>query len=122
MSTQTNKNLIIEYPWLQIDDQYDMTLLDMVPQGWHNLILDLCDSLKHKLIGHDIFDKYHVAEVKEKYCTLRWYDYLDDFERMPDDIIELVMDFEEKSKYICMCCGKAKPPSQDVCGDCYNQL
>ena len=122
MNTETNKELIIEYPWLQVGDDFEYTLLDLCPQGWRNLILDLCDSLKHKPIGYDIFDKYHVAEAKEKYCVLRWYDYLDDFEPMPNDIVDLVMDFEEKSKHICMLCGRDKLPNQDICSLCHNQL
>ena len=122
MDVETNKELIAEYPWLKIDDDYECTLLDLCPQGWHNLVLDLCDELKHKLIQHGIFDKYRVAEAKEKYYMLRWYDYLEDAESMPEDIIKLVRSFEEKSSHICMICGRTKLPNQAICNLCYNTL
>ena len=117
----SNKDLITEYPWLDIgDDRY--TLIDMLPTGWHYLVLELCDKLKHKLIGRDLFGKYHVAEAKEKWYMLSWYDYLDDFEPMPEDIVDLIREYEEKSKYICMVCGRLKRASDEVCDVCKTKL
>ena len=123
MTIETNKSLVAEYPWLKLGDNYDYTLLDILPNGWRYLILEMCNKLKHKLIGHDIFDKYRVAEAKEKWNMLAWYDYLDDdFKPLPDDIHELVMEYEEKSKYICMLCGRLKPADKEICDVCKERL
>lgn len=118
MRKETNKELILEYPWLDVGD--DMcTLLDTLPDGWHDLVLEMCHKLKYKLIGYDLFDKYRVAEAKEKWNMLRWYDYIDDdAQAVPQDIVDLVSEYEEKSRGVCMICGASKSINKDVCNRC----
>lgn len=113
---ESSQVLINKYPWLDIGDDKH-TLIDLLPVGWHVLVLDLCVELRNAL-PPCLVDKYKVAEAKEKYYMLRWYDYIDDFGEMPEDITDIVCKYEEKSKGVCMICGASKPKDQPFCGAC----
>lgn len=113
---ESSQVLINKYPWLDIgNDEY--TLIDLLPDGWYDLAWGLCIELRNTLPPH-LIDKYKVAEVKEKYCMLRWYDYIDDFGEMPEAITDIVCRYEEKSKGVCMICGAPKPKDQPFCDYC----
>lgn len=113
---ESSQALINKYPWLDIgDDEY--TLIDLLPDGWYDLALGLCIELRNALPPH-LIDKYKVAEAKEKYYMLRWYDYIDDFGEMPEDIVDIVCKYEEKSRGVCMICGAPKPKDQPFCDAC----
>ena len=113
---ERDRDLIKEYPWLYL--HLDDTLLDALPSGWRDLVLDLCAELKELLDKHDLLDKYRVAEAKEKWFMLRWYDYLTDGSEMPQDIVDLVMRYEEQSQYVCMLCGGDKSSTKPCCTSC----
>lgn len=125
---EQNRYLIERYPWLcpYLDDNgeilndynYNDTLLDALPSGWRDLILDLCAELRVLLDKHNLVDKYRVAEAKEKWFMLRWYDYLTDGSEMPQDIVDLVMRYEEQSQYVCMLCGGDKRSTKPCCTFC----
>lgn len=125
---ERNRYLIERYPWLcpYLDDNgeilsdydYNVTLLDMLPSGWKDLILDLCAKLRILLDKYELADKYRVAEAKEKWFMLRWYDYLTDGSEMPQEIVDLVMRYEEQSQYVCMLCGGDKSSTQPCCTYC----
>lgn len=117
---ESSQALIKKYPWLDVDgDEY--TLIDLLPDGWHDLVLDLCVELRNALPLH-LVDKYKVAEAKEKYCMLRWYDYMDDFSEMPEAIVDIVCKYEEESKKVCMICGTPKSKDQQFCDACMESL
>lgn len=111
------QKLILEYPWLDTGIN-NYTLLDGLPIGWTDLILNMCASLKPLLEKYNYLDVYGVAEAKEKYGMLRWYDYLDNDDNMPDDIVELVQYYENVSRNVCMVCGRLKDTNQDMCDLC----
>lgn len=123
---EQDRYLIERYPWLypylddndEIPNDYNVTLLDTLPSGWRDLILDLCAELRVLLDKYDLADKYRVAEAKEKWFMLRWYDYLTDGSEMPQDIVDLVMEYEEQSQYVCMLCGDDKSASKPCCTSC----
>lgn len=116
MGRDRNRELIAKYPWLDINDE-QLTLLDMLPMGWHGLILDMCKEIKHAL-PKELLDKYQVVEAKEKWCMLRWYDGLCDLSPMPSTITNIVCKYEEQSKEVCMICGAPKPKDQEMCDIC----
>lgn len=130
MGRDRNLTLVQEYPWLDcmLDDtnttknEQCITWIDMLPQGWSDLIKSMCKDLKVLLDQYGITNKYRVAEAKEKWGMLRWYDYLADYEPMPDDVIELVQGYEAKSLGICMVCGRPKDSKQFVCDLCAEQF
>ena len=125
---ERNRYLIERYPWLcpYLNDNgeilgnydYSVTLLDLLPSGWRDLILALCAELKVLLDKYNLVDKYRVAEAKEKWFMLRWYDYLTDGSEMPQDIVDLVMEYEEQSQYVCMLCGGDKSSTEPYCTSC----
>lgn len=123
---EQNRYLIEQYPWLclclddngEISNDDNGTLLDALPSGWRDLILDLCAELRVLLDKYDLVDKYRVAEAKEKWFMLRWYDYLTDGSEMPQDIDDLVMRYEEQSQYVCMLCGDDKSSTEPCCTSC----
>ena len=112
-----NRELVAEYPWL--DTGYErFTLLDLLPTGWRDLILDMCKEIKRELIKYDLVSKYEVVEAKEKWCMLSWYDGLDDLSPMPPVITDIVCKYEMQSREVCMMCGRPKPKDQMLCDIC----
>ena len=112
-----NRELVAEYPWL--DTGYErFTLLDLLPTGWRDLILDMCKEIKQELVKYDLVSKYQVVEAKEKWCMLSWYDGLDDLSPMPSAITDIVCKYEMQSKEVCMMCGRPKPKDEMVCDVC----
>ena len=112
---ERDRYLIERYPWLCPYPNDNGILL---PSGWSDLILDLCEELRVLLDKYNLVDKYRVAEAKEKWFMLRWYDYLTDGSEMPQDIDDLVMRYEEQSQYTCMLCGGFKSPTEPCCTYC----
>ena len=106
--------LLMEYPWLNMDEDeainyIDMdenevyTYIDCAPNGWAKLCEDLCAELKV------LFDKvgykdYSLCQVKEKFGGLRWYD-----NGVPHEIYEeynkIIRKYEERSFHTCCKCG-----------------
>ena len=119
MGRDRNRELIEEYPWLNIGDE-QLTLLDTLPMGWHDLILDMCKEIKQAL-PKELVNKYQVIEAKEKWYELRWYDGLCDLSPMPSAITDIVCKYEMRSKEVCMMCGASKPKDQMLCDMCVEQ-
>ena len=120
MGRDRNRELIAEYPWLDIGDK-QFTLLDTLPVGWNDLILDMCKEIKGELVKYDLVSKYQVIEAKEKWYELRWYDGLCDLSPMPSAITDIVCKYEMRSKEVCMMCGASKPKDQMLCDICMEQ-
>lgn len=112
-----NRELVAEYPWLDIGNE-QLTLLDTLPTGWHDLILDMCKEIKKELVKYDLVSKYEVVEAKEKWYGLSWYDGLDDLSPMPPAITDIVCKYESQSREVCMMCGASKPKDQLLCDRC----
>ena len=120
MGRDRNRELIAEYPWLDIGNER-FTLLDLLPWGWHDLILNMCKEIKKELVKYDLVSKYEVIEAKEKWYGLSWYDGLDDLSPMPPAITDIVCKYEMQSKEVCMMCGAPKLKDQMLCDRCIEQ-
>ena len=116
MGRDRNRELIAEYPWLDIGNE-PLTLLNTLPIGWYDLILDMCKEIKQAL-PEELVNKYQVVEAKEKWYGLSWYDRLDDLSPMPPAITDIVCKYEMQSKEVCMMCGAPKPKDQPLCDRC----
>ena len=116
MGRDRNRELIAEYPWLDIGDE-QLTLLDALPRGWHDLILDMCKEIKQAL-PKELVNKYQVVEAKEKWYGLSWYDALSDLSHMPFTITDIVCKYEVQSRGVCTMCGRSKPKDQLLCDRC----
>ena len=124
MGRDRNRELVAEYPWLDIGDE-QFTLLDTLPIGWSDLILDMCKEIKQAL-PEELVNKYQVVEAKEKWYGLSWYDALSDLSHMPFTITDIVCKYEVQSREVCTMCGRSKPKDQprdqllcDVCMERY---
>lgn len=83
---QFNKSLCKKYPFLiprnrwsgEIVEDYDYswTELDALSYGWYLTFgLEIVEEIYQELKKFDFVDKYKISQIKEKYGTLRWYDF-----------------------------------------------
>lgn len=122
------KQMIKSYPWLKIDGS-KATLLDLIPEGWHAIVLDMCNKIATQLDKWNIpREHYKVADAKEKWFTLSWFGYLSNDEHEPynhpvdEDIMKITQDYELMSQKICMICGREKSAREIVCKECRDKI
>lgn len=103
-----NKYLCDLYPFLNplIDKwkkrNYEFIELDFMPDGWRKSFgLKMCEEIKKALIKNNYLNDYYIAEIKEKYGGLRWYDY-----GAPAEVEEIIKKYEQLSYHICESCGE----------------
>ena len=106
------KKLCKRYPFLIIHDwsgkplDYEFTYLDDMPEGWKRAFgIDMCKDIRRVLVKANYLYDYRVCQVKEKYGTLRWYDY-----GAPSSIYRELQDvidkYEGLSYRTCIWCGR----------------
>lgn len=107
------KRICKRYPFLIIRNwktdepiEYPYTYLDDMPHGWKRAFgIQMCEEIRKVLIKGNYLYDYRVAQIKEKFGTLRWYD-----EGAPDSIYKEIQDiiykYEEISAHTCITCGK----------------
>lgn len=95
------KELIKEYPFLSLGDIDGeiVTWLELLPNGWSDIVIEMCGELKKVLIANNILDEYEVIQAKEKFGALRWYD------SHPWLTYDVIDKYEDKSERICVGCG-----------------
>lgn len=126
-----NKSLIKKYPWLyprsewsgeRIENyDYTWTELDVMPNGWREAFGELlCEEIQEELEKYNFVDEYSIAQIKEKFGGLRWYD-----NGVPSEckIHEIIENYSVCSEYICIFCGELDVPCTDgwitpVCKNC----
>ena len=107
-----NKKLCKRYPFLIVCDWsgqplgYEFTYLDDMPEGWkHAFGLQMCEDIRRVLVKANYLYDYRVAQVKEKFGTLRFYDC-----GAPSSIYRELQDaidkYEEMSARTCIRCGR----------------
>ena len=106
-----NKELIKRYPFLlprnrwtgEIPEDYDYsyTELDAMPDGWRNAFGErMCEEIRNALIEEDYLNEYRISQIKEKYGTLRWYDF-----GTTRKVYDIISKYGYISGFICMQCG-----------------
>lgn len=82
------------------------TELDAMPKGWRKKFgIQICKEIKQSLLkagGRKALNAYRITQIKEKFGSLRWYDY-GGTEEMFNTIIPK---YEELSRKTCIDCGK----------------
>ena len=113
MTKEQNKELVDRYPFLlphngwtdEVPEDYDYsyTELDAMPDGWRIAFGEqMCEEIRQELVKSEYLDGYRIAQIKEKYGALRWYDF-----GGPGKIQrEIVPKYENLSTYTCIRCGK----------------
>ena len=130
-----NKQLIEKYPWLyprdmwsgeKVEDfDYTWTELDAMPDGWREAFGELlCEEIQAELEKFDFENEYSIAQIKEKFGSLCWYDNGIPLNCKVHDIIE---NYSACSKYICIRCGELDVPCTDgwivpVCNECIKKM
>lgn len=108
-----NKRLCKRYPFLILRDwkdnpitDYSITELDYMPEGWRRAFgIQMCEEIRTILIKRNYLNDYRIAQIKEKFGGLRWYD-----EGAPASIYRELQDiidkYEELSYRTCIRCGR----------------
>ena len=116
IDSQDHKSwLILEYPWLNMDESEAInyldteedniyTYIDCAPPGWAKLCEDLCAELKVLFDKVGFTNEYSLGQVKQKYGSLCWYD-----NGVPKEIwneyLDIIRKYEELSEKTCVVCG-----------------
>ena len=131
-----NKSLIEKYPWLYPhyewsgekvkDFDYTWTELDAMPNGWREAFGELlCEEIQEELEKYNFVNEYSIAQIKEKFGGLRWYD-----NGVPSKckIHEIIENYSVCSEYICISCGELDVPYTEdgwitpVCKKCIKKM
>lgn len=107
-----NRALIGKHPYLmprnrmtgETDPDYDFswTEMDLMPDGWRIAFGDeLLEKLTAMLREHGALKQYRIADIKEKYGSLRWYDF-----GAPAEVTGMLTEYSKASARICGKCGK----------------
>ena len=105
---------------------YSYTELDAMPDGWRRAFgIEMCEEIRKELIKYNYLDKYRIAQIKEKFGELRWYDF-----GIPKNskIWEIIDKYTELSHHTCMICGRPAETSSDgywlytLCDKCKEKI
>lgn len=84
-----------EYTFFKESQLFEM------PEGWIvGFIEDMLDELQAEVNRSNLND-YNVCQAKEKFGSLRWYDYCGN-----DETDKIVKKYENISEHTCCGCGK----------------
>ena len=123
------KGMVNYFPFLlphnrwtdEVSEDYDYTYneFDCMPDGWAIAFgYEMLCELREALIEDNYLHKYRVTQIKEKFGSLRWYDF-----GASDKVYEIIRKYSNLSREVCINCGKpAKYESVGwtsyVCEDC----
>lgn len=130
-----NKELIEHFPFLTPrnrwtgnipeDFNYSYTELDAMEDGWRKAFGErMCEEIRDALIEANFLDEYRISQIKEKYGTLRWYDF-----GATQRVHDIISKYEYISGFICPHCGRPYAKRFDsggwiytVCENCASKM
>lgn len=78
------------------------TELDAMPEGWRKAFgIQMCKELRKQLWKEGNLFKYRIAQIKEKWGKLCWYD-----EGASKEVYEIIEKYEKLSWNTCIVCGE----------------
>ena len=81
---------------------YDHTLYDHIPEGWRKAFgKQLSKELKKQLKKDNQLKTFRFSQIKEKYGTLRLYNF-----GCSEECMKLLDKYEKLSSHYCIKCGK----------------
>ena len=101
---------------------YDHTLYDHIPEGWRKAFgKQLSKELKKQLKKDNQLKTFRFSQIKEKYGTLRLYNF-----GCSEECMKLLDKYEKLSKEYCIECGKkAKYETEGyilyLCEECFEE-
>ena len=105
---------------------YSYTELDAMPDGWRRAFgIKMCEEIREELVKYNYLNKYRIAQIKEKFGELRWYDL-----GIPRNskIWDIIDKYTELSHHTCMICGRPAETSSDgywlytLCDKCKEKI
>lgn len=105
-----NKEFCEKMPYLfprnvwtdKIDTDYDYEWIhgEELPKGWRALFYQMCEDIRQLLIDAGCIDRFRFSQIKEKYNTMRCYNF-----GAPTEVYNIIRKYEYMSRYICQECG-----------------
>ena len=90
-----------KYDW-RYTTPYTYTLLDEMPPGWRKAFgKQMCEEIRESLIKHNQLYDYRITQIKEKYGSLRWYDF-----GAPAEVYDIINKYSKMSEKYCFICGQ----------------
>lgn len=131
MTEEKVKELTARYPYLiprniwtdkEVENYTYVRGEHELPQGWFNLFLQMCEDIRQPLIDAGYFDKFRFTQIKEKYNTMRCYNF-----GAPEAVRKIIQKYEIMSQYICTRCGKVADYEtsgyiESFCADCWKNF
>lgn len=110
-SNEQRKQLIEKYPYLiprnmwtgEIVENYDYSYVrgeSEIPTGWVRLFFLYVKNIRPYLEPNGLLNRFMFSDIKEKYGTLRLYDF-----GAPKMVHVMATIYESFSQYICSVCG-----------------
>ena len=108
---ELNKKMVEEFPFLlprnvwtgEVVAGYDYhynELWALLP-GWQKAFgYELICELRDALVAANYLHSYRISQIKEKYGSLRWYDF-----GATEEIYDIIHKYEKISETVCQCCG-----------------
>ena len=109
---QLNKRMIEYFPFLLprnrwtglVSDTYDFSYNEMInmPHGWAVAFgYEMLCELRQELLSANFLDDYRISDIKEKYGTLRWYDFGN-----TEKGHQIINKYCTISAHVCIMCGQ----------------
>lgn len=95
--------ILKDYDYEYVNGEYDL------PKGWHKLFMQMCMDIRQPLIDSGCIDKFRFVQIKEKYNSMRCYNY-----NATQEVADIIDKYEHLSRYVCQCCGK--PATKETYG------
>ena len=128
---EQNRKLVEVYPYLlprnvftdNVPEDYDYSYIrgqHELPEGWLRLFFLYCKAIRPILVGADYLDKFRFSQIKEKYGSMRIYNF-----GYPEGMEDLEWLYTGYSEFVCQRCGKmAKVRTsgwiEQLCLDCHD--
>lgn len=125
-----NYKLCKKYPAIKCDKFYRYTELDLIPQGWNDLLLTMLDEIKNTL-GNKVYENYRFFDLKEKYGMLRVIHtcvnnrvFSNIFTYDEEEMLEKIeTKYEDISAQTCGGCGRSLRDGEFyLCKECINEF
>lgn len=106
-----NKKMVDIFPFLlphnrwtdEVSEDYDYSYneLDAMPDAWAKAFgYEMLCEIKDELVKSNYLYDYRITQIKEKYGTLRWYDF-----GGSEELFKIISKYCNLSAKICIRCG-----------------
>ena len=104
---------------ISVDFDYEYNEMVAMPLGWTRAFgYEMLTELRDALVAAECLNKYRITQIKEKFGSLRWYDF-----GAPEAAKDIIFKYCRKSEDYCVICGEPAPVTtegwiQHLCDAC----